>query len=256
MLYLRPHAKINLGLFIKGKRADGYHLLETLMYPVFELRDHLWISAQGAECTFELEGNPLPGDPQDNLCVKAWKALKQVMPDLPGVHIRLRKEIPAGAGLGGGSSDAAFVLRGMKELFQWEGEDQLLHETAATLGADVPFFLKDIPQIASGIGTELRAFELDLPYHLQVYPQAIHSSTIAAYRQLDYTQCDAGRELEQVLNCPVEQWKDILVNDLETPVFGMYPQLLQMKRSLYEQGALYASMSGSGSAMFALFRKE
>ncbi|MEM7372859.1 MAG: 4-(cytidine 5'-diphospho)-2-C-methyl-D-erythritol kinase [Bacteroidota bacterium] len=256
MLYLRPHAKINLGLFIKGKREDGYHLLETLMYPVLELQDHLWIEVGGARCEFELDGPALPGDPRDNLCVKAWKALKAVVPELPGVRIRLRKEIPAGAGLGGGSSDAAFVLRGLAELCQVRGGEALLHEVAATLGADVPFFLKDIPQMASGTGTDLNPFSLSFPYLLKVFPQPIHSSTIAAYRRLDYTQFDPQRSLEQVLSQSVEHWKDKLHNDLEVPVFDMYPQLRQRKQQLYQEGALYASMSGSGSAMFALFAKE
>ena len=255
MLYLRPHAKINLGLLIKGKRADGYHLLETLMYPVFELQDELWMEAGAEECILSLEGMQLEGDPQENLCVKAWKSLKKEIPELPGVRIRLRKQIPAGAGLGGGSSDAAFVLRGLNQLFQLKIEPDRLHRVAARLGADVPFFLKDIPQMASGTGTKLEPFPLHLPAQLQVFPQAIHSSTVAAYRALDSTRCDPGRDLAAILNRPLSAWKKELVNDLEVPVFALYPQLQQIKQQLYKEGAIYAAMSGSGSAMFALFAK-
>lgn len=255
MIHLRPHAKVNLGLFIKGKRADGYHLLETLLYPVFDLQDELWISEGGQGCEFEIEGIELEGDLQDNLCVRAWKALQVLVPDLPGVKIKLSKRIPAGAGLGGGSSDAAFVLRGLQELFSLDIDARQLHEVAATLGADVPFFLSDVPQLATGTGTDLMPFPIALPGVLRVFPQSIHSSTITAYKALDYTQCDSTRDLRKVLATP-NKWKDELVNDLEIPVFQLYPELQSLKDQLYQQGAIYAAMSGSGSAMLAIFEEE
>ncbi|RMG69318.1 MAG: 4-(cytidine 5'-diphospho)-2-C-methyl-D-erythritol kinase [Bacteroidetes bacterium] len=253
-LYLRPHAKVNLGLLIKGKRSDGYHLLETLFYPVYDLQDELWLRPSSqAECTLELDGNPLDGDVSDNLCVKAWRALRARVPDLPGVHLRLTKHIPAGAGLGGGSSDAAFTLRGLNTLFDLGLDTATLAEIGARLGADVPFFLHDRPLIARGIGTEFEAIDFTLPGELRVFPQDLHSSTIAAYKALDYRRYDPARELKSLLAQPLEAWRHHLPNDLEDPVFELYPQLQGVKEQLYAQGAKYAAMSGSGSAFFGIF---
>lgn len=247
-------AKINLGLFIKGKRPDGYHLLETLFYPVRDLTDRLEITPfEGEIPTLTVENMDLEGDPQDNLCLKAWRALKQEVPDLPAVHIRLEKHIPAGAGLGGGSSNAAYVLRGLQQLFSLTlTRDDLAH-IGASLGADVPFFLYDQPMLATGIGTELTPFEMVLPQRLKVFPQPIHSSTIAVYKALDYRMFDPSRSLEHVLQQPLDHWRELLANDLEVPVFQMHPQLAQIKEDLYAQGAVYAAMTGSGSAMYGLF---
>ena len=253
-LYLRPHAKVNLGLLIKGKRPDGYHLLETLFYPVYSLQDELWLRPQPADaCTLELAGRPLDGDPGDNLCVKAWRALRARVPDLPGVHLRLAKHIPAGAGLGGGSADAAFTLRGLNTLFDLGLSTATLAEIATPLGADVPFFLHDQPLLATGIGTEFEAIDFVLPGRLEVFPQALHSSTIAAYKALDYRRYDPQRDLKALLARPLADWPACLPNDLEDPVFALYPQLRQVKADLYAQGARYAAMSGSGSAFFAIF---
>jgi 4-diphosphocytidyl-2-C-methyl-D-erythritol kinase len=253
-LTLAPIAKINLGLFIKGKRPDGYHLLETLYYPVRDLRDQLTLTEIDAPApTLAMSGIPLDGDPQHNLCLNAWRVLQAEFPDLPPVHIQLTKHIPAGAGLGGGSSDAAYVLRGLNRLFDLGlSRDELSH-LAAPLGADVPFFLYDRPMLAAGIGTELTPFALQLPLQLRVFPQPIHSGTVAAYRALDFRQFDPDRSLEEVLQGPIETWAAHLVNDLEVPVFAMYPGLAQVKADLYAQGAVYAAMSGSGSALFGLF---
>ena len=141
------------------------------------------------------------------------------------------------------------------QLFELAVEKESLHTVASSLGADVPFFLSDVPQLATCTGTELRPFPLTLSAQLRVFPQPIHSSTVAAYKALDYTQFDASRDLAGILNQPIQTWKDSLENDLEVPVFEMYPQLAEVKRQLYQQGAIYAAMSGSGSAMLALFDK-
>ncbi len=256
-LTLSPPAKVNLGLFIKGKQANGYHLLETLLFPVPDLRDQLTIYERDQEqSTIEVLNVQLEGDSQDNLCLKAWRALKEQVSDLPTVHIELRKHIPAGAGLGGGSSDAAYTLRALNQLFALGMSTEDLHLIAAKLGADVPFFLYDQPMLATGTGTELTPFEIKQKFRLQVYPQPIHSSTIAAYKALDYTQFDHNRDLKAVLNGPMEAWPEQLHNDLEVPVFGFYPELIDRKKELYEQGALYAAMSGSGSSMLALWPVE
>ncbi|GAB4402754.1 MAG: 4-(cytidine 5'-diphospho)-2-C-methyl-D-erythritol kinase [Bacteroidia bacterium] len=254
MLHLRPHAKVNLGLFIQGKRADGYHLLETLLYPVRDHCDDLWLEPrQDDRCVLTIEGLALDSTPADNLCVRAWEALRRALPDLPGVTLHLRKQIPAGAGLGGGSSDAAFTLRGLNQLYALGLDTAQLAHIATPLGADVPFFLYDQPLLARGIGTDFEPLDLDLPYTLRVFPQPIHSSTVAAYRALDYRQCPVGRDLRAVLAQPVATWRTDLVNDLEGPVFAMYPALATAKAALYEQGAIYAAMSGSGSALLGLF---
>jgi len=251
---LHPHAKVNLGLLIKGKRPDGYHLLETLLYPVYSLADRLEIvPITGESPQLSLSGIQVDGPVDENLCIKAWKALKKEVPSLPSVHIKLEKHIPAGAGLGGGSSDAAHTLKGLNELFELGWTADQLAPIAAQLGADVPFFLYDSPMIASGIGTELVPYTVTQRFELRVYPQPFHSSTVAAYKALHYQDFDPNRDLKALLDLPLSAWGDQLPNDLEVPVFGLYPQLAGVKADLYAQGAVYAAMSGSGSAMLALF---
>jgi 4-diphosphocytidyl-2-C-methyl-D-erythritol kinase len=256
-LTLAPPAKVNLGLLIKGKRPDGYHLLETLFYPVRALCDRLTLSeARENAPTLEVKNMALPGDPQDNLCLKAWRTLKAEVPELPPVHLTLEKHIPAGAGLGGGSSDAAYVLRGLNQCFDLGLSQAELAHIGSSLGADVPFFIYDQPMLATGIGTELTPFEMVLPLKLKLFPQPIHSSTVAAYQALDFRQFDPDRSLEAVLQMPLDHWREHLVNDLEVPVFRLYPQLASIKDEIYDQGAIYAAMSGSGSAFFGLFPWE
>ncbi|MEZ4774001.1 MAG: 4-(cytidine 5'-diphospho)-2-C-methyl-D-erythritol kinase [Bacteroidia bacterium] len=251
---LSPNAKINLGLFIKGKRNDGYHLLETLLFPVPSLHDTLTLSETDTPgCSLSVSGIVLDSGITDNLCYKAWKLIQTRFPDLPGVHLQLQKNIPAGAGLGGGSSDAAATLKGLNQLFKLGLSDHMLAEIAGNLGADVPFFIFNQPLLAKGIGTELTPVNLTLPYRLELITTDIHSSTIAAYKALDYRQFDPNRDLMATLQLPVSQWPELLVNDLEVPVFAMYPRLKEIKENLYQQGAVYAAMSGSGSAVFGLF---
>ncbi len=248
-----PPAKINLGLFIKGKRPDGYHLLETLMYPLPQLCDTLQLTESAGELSLEMEGIEIEGDIQTNLCIKAYRLLQKRFPDLSPVHIFLKKNIPAGAGLGGGSSDAAATLKGVNSLFNLGLSIAELAEMAAQLGADVPFFLYEKPMLATGIGTDLHEFDIDLPYRIELITPPIHSSTVAAYKALDYTKCDASRDLGEILSLPVDTWQKYLENDLEVPVFSLYPELAKIKAELYEKGAVYAAMSGSGSAVFGLF---
>lgn len=243
-----------MGLLIKGKRADGYHLLETVLFPVFHLHDELWIErCDQPGCTLLLDGIPLEGEPNQNLCCKAYVALSERVGGLPGVKMRLKKNIPAGAGLGGGSSDAAFALKGLNTLFGLGLDQAGLAQLGESLGADVPFFLFDKPLLATGIGTEFEEVNLSIPYELRLFTPDIHSSTADVYRALDYRTVDPGRSLKQLLALPVESWKDHLVNDLETVVFKQHPELANIKQQLYDQGAVYAAMSGSGSAMFGWF---
>lgn len=254
-MILYPSAKINLGLLIKGKRADGYHLLETLFLPLPDLTDTLEITAAGkpGACTLTIEGADLEGDIESNLVVKAYRALERETGSLPGVHIVLTKHIPAGAGLGGGSSDAAFTLTGLNELFQLGLSTETLADIATPLGADVPFFLYNRPMLATGTGTELRPFEMDFPFRIQLVTPPIHSSTIAAYKALDYTMFDPNRSLVEILKQDPSSWKSSLPNDLEVPVFKLHPEISRYKEELYQQGAIYAAMSGSGAACFGIF---
>ncbi|MEM7655532.1 MAG: 4-(cytidine 5'-diphospho)-2-C-methyl-D-erythritol kinase [Bacteroidota bacterium] len=253
MISLFPPAKINLGLIIKGKRPDGYHLLETLMVPVQALTDELVLRPAETGCHLQLSGRPLDGSAVDNLCVKAYRALQAQVPDLPGVAIELTKHIPAGAGLGGGSSDAAHVLLGLNQMYELGLSLAELQAIAAPLGADVPFFLSPQPQMATGTGTELEPFDLPGDFRIELRPQPIHSSTVAAYKALDHRLCDPERSLSHLLQQPTSNWPSQLPNDLERPVFGRYPELAAVKEMLYAEGAFYASMSGSGSCMFGLF---
>lgn len=252
-----PHAKINLGLFITGKRPDGYHLLETLYYPIKNLSDELRIETSEEDgCNLTMEGIEIDGNLSDNLCVKAYKLLAETVGGLGGVKITLKKGIPAGAGLGGGSSDAAFTLKGLNELFELQLKVEELANIGEKLGADVPFFLYEQPMLASGIGTYLMPFEIDIPYELRLITPNIYSSTVAAYKALNYQECTHEFPLSKVLKRPIGEWKHLLVNDLEKPIFKIYPELEILKKSLYEEGALYAAMSGSGSAIFGLFAQE
>ncbi|MEL6652132.1 MAG: 4-(cytidine 5'-diphospho)-2-C-methyl-D-erythritol kinase [Bacteroidota bacterium] len=251
---LYPNAKINLGLLIKGKRPDGYNLLETLFLPVPDLRDELKIRGQKEDgCSLEVEGIVLDGNPEDNLCYKAYQLLKAEVPDLPGVNLKLKKKIPAGAGLGGGSSDAAATLSGINQLFGLGLSPEKLASIGEKLGADVPFFIFNKPLIARGIGTDFESYELPHNFTIKLVTPPIHSSTIAAYKALDATQFDPSRDLKNLLALPKDSWRDVLPNDLEVPVFEMYPELVKIKQSLYDEGAFYAAMSGSGSAVFGLF---
>jgi len=253
-IILFPNPKINLGLLIKGKRSDGYHLLETLLYPVDNFCDELEIvEIAGNQPILEIEGLEVAGNIAENLCLRAYYALKEEFPDLPTVKIRLLKRIPPGSGLGGGSSDAAHMLSGLNDLFELGITNEELAQIGAKLGADVPFFLYNKPLLAKGIGTEFEELILDIPYNVKLITPDIHSSTVATYKALDAKSFDWNRSLRDILALPVSSWRDQLVNDLEVPVFQLYPSLNQIKEQLYEEGAVYAAMSGSGSAVFGLF---
>lgn len=251
-LEMFPHGKVNLGLIIKGKREDGYHLLETLMVPI-DLNDRLVLEKRPAGCSLEVVGIEIDAISEDNLCWRAWKVLKDARPEMGGVHIHLEKGIPAGAGLGGGSSDAAFTLKGLNQLYDLGLTNAELADYAARLGADCPFFIYGEPMLATGTGTTLEAFPLELPYDIRVVTSEIHSSTPAAYNGLDWSELNTATDLRELLRLPVSDWKSHLRNDLEGPVFKIYPELAETKARLYAEGAIYAAMSGSGSAVFGLF---
>lgn len=248
-------AKINLGLIIKGKREDGYHLLETLMMPVglademrFSRREEAGISISMGDSVADLKE-------EDNLIYKAWQLLNADHPEVTGINIDVVKNIPAGAGLGGGSSNAGNTLRALDEMFELGLGAAGLLDYAKKLGADVPFFLTDVPMIASGIGQDLEPFELPFEFDIRMELPGIHSSTAEAYNGLDLSKCDPNRDLREILALPFEDWKENLVNDLEKPVFARHPELKLIKESFYQHGAGYAAMSGSGSSLFGLVKR-
>lgn len=247
-----PNAKINLGLHVTGRRKDGYHDIETCFFPV-PLYDALEI-IPAKKSSFTVTGLTVPGNDQDNLILKAFQLLKKDFNDLPSIAVHLHKGIPMGAGLGGGSSDAAFALKLMNNLFDLHLEDWFLEEYALRLGSDSPFFIRNTPQIATGRGERLEPAALELKGKwLTLINPNLHIETQEAYGQVSPGK--PQHDLVEVLSDP-SVWKDRLVNDFEASLFKKYPQLEPIKRSMYDHGAFYAAMSGSGSTVFGLFDQE
>ena len=245
-----PPCKINLGLQVRAKRPDGFHELSTCFYPI-PLQDVLEI-IRADEFSFETSGFPLPGSSNDNLCVRAYFLLKKDF-NLSPVQMHLHKSIPVGAGLGGGSSDATWTLRGLNEIFGLELQSKHLKEFAAKLGSDCPFFVEDRPMMATGRGEILQPIDVDLRDKFVVIVQPpIHVSTAEAYSKIKPHKPDTDLR-EALLNIPLPGWRSIIVNDFEMSVFEQFPQVKQVKESLYQLGAVYASLSGSGSSVFGIF---
>lgn len=254
-LTTHPCAKINLGLYITGKRPDGYHNLETVFVPI-PLCDELTISLKdGGEDELQLEGIQLEGDPKDNLVMRAAALLRQCGHEVPPVSIRLKKNIPSGAGLGGGSSDAAYTLRMLNEMLQLGiGQDELMR-MAASLGADCAFFIQDTPMFARGIGDILSPVELDLSgLWLTLVKPDDFVSTREAYSGVKPAQPE--HPLLPSIGRPIGQWQTLIANDFERSIFPAHPAIAQVKQQMLEAGALYAAMSGSGSSVFGLFPRE
>ena len=249
-----PNCKINLGLRILRRRPDGYHDLETIFYPL-PLRDSLECIREASEPQFTSYGLPIPGDPADNLCLQAWWLLKKDFPDLPPVHIHLLKNIPIGAGLGGGSANGACTLKALNIQFHLGlSREQLLHY-AAQLGSDCPFFILNTPCLGGGRGEKLTPVDLDLSaYSIALVDPGIHISTAKAFSLC--TPAENPNPLTGIISQPVPQWRDRLVNDFEQPVFQLHPELAAIKPALYARGALYASLTGSGSSFFGIFPKD
>jgi 4-diphosphocytidyl-2-C-methyl-D-erythritol kinase len=247
-----PNAKINLGLHVLARRKDGFHDIETVLYPVF-LHDCLEIiPSSEAEAALYQYGHLLPDG--ENLCMKAYKLLKSSY-DISPVEMHLIKHIPAGAGLGGGSSDAAQTLKMLSKIFNLRLKEDELEHLAAQLGSDCPFFIKNKALIAGGRGEVLSPVDLNLRgmYIVIVKPE-VSISTAEAYARI--TPDNDRPSLRDCITKPVSEWKDCLINDFEVPVFRDHPHLSDIKEELYHKGAVYASMSGSGSAIFGLFNKE
>lgn len=247
-----PNCKINLGLKILRKREDGYHELETVFYPL-PIKDVLEI-VRSQETVFTASGLPIPGDPQTNLCLKAYTLLKKDYDQLPPVHVYLHKHIPMGAGLGGGSADGAAMLQLLNTTFHLQLPEGKLLEYAAQLGSDCPFFILNRPCLAGGRGEKLTPIELDLSrYSFAVIHPGVHISTAWAFSQCKPNA--GGRSIAAIIRQPIDTWREELVNDFEPPILRQYPELKTLKERLYDQGAIYASLTGSGSSFFGIFEK-
>lgn len=247
-----PFCKINLGLSVLSKRADGFHDLETCFYPV-PWTDVLEIILSD-KFTFTTSGNDIPGDPQDNLCVKAYHLLKKDF-DLGPVNMHLHKIIPSGAGLGGGSSDAAHVLQMLNTIFSLNLSQSKLMDYAAILGSDCAFFINDKPMIGTSRGEVLKKINFSLNRFLVIVKPDIHVSTRDAFSGITPRPVDISVS-DVILNHHLNEWKGLLSNAFEETVFRKYPSLASVKKRLYELGATYASMTGSGSSLFGIFETE
>jgi len=247
-----PNAKINIGLQITEKREDGYHNIHSCFYPM-PWCDVLEI-VESKKFRFESSGIAIPGKAEENLCVKAYQMLKKDF-QLPPVDIHLHKQIPIGAGLGGGSADASFALKCLNDLFHLFLADSLLEDYAAQLGSDCPFFIQNRPVLAAGRGDEFEPIQIDLKgKYLVLIAPPIHVATATAYAGVQPKQPDINLK-EWIEEQPLQLWKDKISNDFEASVFQQYPQIAEIKDKLYEMDALYASMSGSGACVYGIFER-
>lgn len=251
-----PNSKINLGLNVIEKRADGYHNIETVFYPV-NLQDALEVASMekpDKEYSLHISGTPVEGLPENNLVVKAYHLLKEDFP-LPSVNIHMYKHIPSGAGLGGGSADAAFMIKLLNQKYHLNLSDEKMEQYATRLGADCAFFIKNRPVFASGIGDVFEPVDLSLKgYYILLVKPEICVSTKEAYDLIKpgYPQIS----LREIICQPVESWENSMVNDFEKNVFVKYPAIKNLKDTFYAMGAVYASMSGSGSCVYGLFKER
>ena len=245
-----PNCKINIGLNVVAKRPDGYHNLESVFYPI-PLCDDLEIE-KADTFSFVQDGNTLDCSDDNNLCVKAYRLLKLQFPELGDVHIRLTKHIPSGAGLGGGSADAAFTLKMLNSLFQLGLTVPQLQNLASQLGSDCTFFIENKTAWVTQKGDVFQDIPLNLTgYRLLLVKPNVGVSTAEAYRSIVPTP--APFDLGRIAEMPIAEWKNLVFNDFEKSVFEKLPVLAQIKKEMYDHGALYASMSGSGSTIYGIF---
>lgn len=250
-MILYPNAKINIGLDVINKRHDGYHNISSVFYPLDQLTDILEIRKSN-RFLFSRSGIAIPDG--ENICVSAFKLLQSDF-NLSNVKIHIHKRIPVGSGLGGGSADAAFTLKAINTIFMLELSNSQLEEYALKLGADCPFFIENTPKYVEGIGEQMLKVDLDLSaYVIQVIPGDIHIDTSYAYSLI--TPYVPLNRLKDLIKKPIGVWQEFIKNDFEDPIFKIYPALKKKKDYLLNEGAIYSSMTGSGSALFGIFKKD
>ncbi len=249
-MILFPNAKINIGLNILSKRSDDYHNISSVFYPVFDCYDIIEIK-MSKKFLFTSSGKEIPG--KNNLCIDAYNSLK-LLYDIPPVHIHLHKIIPIGSGLGGGSSNASFVLKGLNKLFNLNLNSNILEKISLDIGADCPFFIQNNPKIVSGVGEIMNNIDLDLSkYDIRLFHSHINISTANAFSNICINT--ENQTLINSINSKIETWKEKITNDFEKNIFKKYPKLKEAKEKFYNEGALYASMTGTGSTIFGIFNK-
>ncbi|MCD8103312.1 MAG: 4-(cytidine 5'-diphospho)-2-C-methyl-D-erythritol kinase [Alistipes sp.] len=251
-----PCCKINIGLDILRRREDGYHDIETVMFPVSGLCDILEIVPSGRSgVEFSSSGLAVDCRTEDNLCVRAYRAVEEKY-GIGGVKIHLHKTVPFGAGLGGGSADAVYTVKGLSQVFGLGMDEAAVKDIAAGLGSDTVFFAGDGPALSSGRGEVVTPITVDniRGMLLVIIKPPVGVSTAAAYASVSPAMPRVP--LAERIEMPVDRWREVLKNDFERPVFAAHPQIARIKEGLYDAGAVYASMSGSGSAVFGLFRGE
>ncbi len=251
-MILFPNAKINIGLNITERRPDGYHNLETIFYPI-NIKDALEV-VESDQLSFESSGLDIPGRAEDNLCIKGYHLLKNDY-DLPPVSIHLHKNIPIGAGLGGGSADAAYFIRLMNQQFELGLSVEEMTGYARKLGADCAFFIENKPVFAFEKGDEFESIRLDLSnYKIALVMPDVHISTAEAYRGVKPALVKESL-FDLIAEQPITEWKRYIKNDFELSIFKNHAEIRGVKASLYEAGAIYASMSGSGASVFGIFEQ-
>jgi 4-diphosphocytidyl-2-C-methyl-D-erythritol kinase len=253
-----PNCKINIGLNITRKRPDGYHNLETIFYPI-QIKDALEIVETHNEndISFTATGNIIDVKDDDNLCVKAYLLLKKDFPQIPSIKMHLHKNIPMGAGLGGGSADASAVLLLLNKKFNLNISPKKIIAYALQLGSDCPFFIINKPCFASGRGEILEEINLDLSaYKIMIVNPGIHINTREAFAALNQNNFSPIGQLQHQIKQDIATWKNVIKNDFELSVFKQYPQIENIKNILYENAAVYSAMSGSGSTVYGIFEKE
>lgn len=262
-MVLFPNCKVNLGLRVTGKRPDGFHDLETVFYPValrdaLELTTSTVVKENTSPFDFAITGIPIPGDPATNLCKKAWELIKADFPGIAPVRMHLHKAIPAGAGLGGGSSDGATTLQLLNEEFNLQLTTGQLVRYALTLGSDCPFFILNKACYATGRGEKMEEIAVSLEgYYFVIVHAGIHVNTGETFKALErFSVPDDNNSLKKIVARPVSEWKGKLLNDFEVPVFRKYPELQQIKEQLYDAGAVYAAMTGTGSTVYGIFHNS
>ncbi len=251
-----PNAKINIGLGVLNKRPDGYHTIETALFPtrwcdVLEI-----VISTNKKDTFSLSGIPVDTDSKKNLVLKTYELLRSKF-DLQPVNIHLHKIIPFGAGLGGGSSDAAYTIKVLNDLFVLNLSEKEMESFASEIGSDCPFFIKNIPAMATGIGTDLEPIVLkNVSKHILVVFPDKPVNTTEAYGGLSLQNQSGNVALADKIAAPIEEWKSLIVNDFEANIFRIHNELSKIKELLYESGAIFAGMSGSGSCLYGIYNEE